>query len=62
MLHANGVYDNTEKYELSEDELKYAEYYVKTKTTEIDNAIEAFPNHYEFLKDWYERTGNTVQS
>lgn len=62
MLHANGAYDNSEKYVLSEDELKYAEYYIKCKTSEIDNAIETFPNHYEFLKDWYERTGNTVQS
>jgi tryptophan halogenase len=62
MLHANGVYDNVEKPKLSEKELKYAEYYLKTKTAEIDNAIEYFPNHYEFLKDWYETTDDTVQS
>ena len=59
MLHANGMYANTDNKKLTPEEQKYAEYYIKTKTTEIDNAIEYFPNHYEFLKDWYERTGNT---
>jgi hypothetical protein len=60
MLHANGVYDNIEKPKLSEEEMKYAEYYIKSKTDEIDSAIEYFPNHYEFLKDWYERTSNAI--
>jgi hypothetical protein len=59
MLHANRVYDNVEKPKLSEAELKYAEYYVKTKTAEVDYAIEYFPNHYEFLKEWYATTSST---
>lgn len=60
MLHANDAYKDKEKYRLTEEQLKYAEYYIKTKKSEIDNAIEYFPNHYEFLKDWYARTGDVV--
>ena len=60
MLHANDAYKDKEKYQLSEDQLKYAEYYIKTKKAEIDNAIEYFPNHYEFLKDWYARTSDVI--
>jgi tryptophan halogenase len=62
MLHANGAYDDKEKMQLTAEQLKYAEYYVKTKKTEIDNAIEYFPNHYEFLKEWYESTGDSLPS
>lgn len=51
VLNAGGhIFNN---YPLNEHQLKYAKYYIDVKKHEIDKAIEIFPNHYEFLKEWY---------
>ena len=51
MLNANNIYKEQRK--LTDAQLKYAEYYIKLKRNEIDQAIQTFPNHYEYLKEWY---------
>ena len=34
---------------------KYAEYFIDNNKFRCDKVIETFPNHYEFLKSWYEK-------
>lgn len=52
VLHAGNHYKQIGQ-KLTGDRLKYAEYFVNIKKHEIDMAIDVFPNHYEYLKEWY---------
>ena len=52
VLSAGNVY-NKHKPALYGDIEKYAEYFIKNQTYRTDTVLEMFPNHYEFLKDWY---------
>jgi len=54
MIHAGGGYgDYTPN--LSNDEKSYLKYFIDTQTFRVDQAKEIFPNHYEFLEDWYKK-------
>jgi hypothetical protein len=53
ILHANNLYKPEDTFKITGDQLKYAEYYIKTKTYEIDQVIDIFENHYEYLYRWY---------
>lgn len=52
MIHAGGGYIDAEKNTPEED--AYLEYFIKSKQKQIELCKETFPNHYEFLKNWYE--------
>lgn len=53
VLHSGGVYKNVKQTQ-SEEERKYSEYFLNIQKTKISEAIKVFPNHYEFLRKWYE--------
>ena len=53
ILHANGLYKSEDAMKLTEEQAKYAEYFIKTKSYEIDQVIDTFENHYEYLDRWY---------
>lgn len=52
MLHACGRYSHTKKY-VDEQQEKYLEYFIKTHDDRCKNAEKLFPNHYRYLKEWY---------
>lgn len=52
VLNATGVYENSEKVLDGEKEL-YAKYFIENQTFRVEKIKEYFPNHYEFLKKWY---------
>lgn len=52
MIHAGGGYNTS--ISLSEKEKDYFEYFIKNTNNRIEMAEELFPNHYEFLKEWYD--------
>ncbi len=52
VLNAGGVYDNHNKNIFGDVE-KYAEYFINNQSQRVQLVKEMFPNHYEFLKDWY---------
>lgn len=54
VLKPSGVYDNHPPI-LKDDLEKYAEYFIEANRYRVDKVIDAFPNHYEFLKSWYGR-------
>ncbi len=54
VLHAGGVYKNHPEI-LHDEYKKYAEYFVENNRYRVEQAIQNFPNHYEFLKSWYEK-------
>lgn len=58
ILHSAGMYKGS-KSNLSEDVTKYAEYYIKNQKYRTELVKEMFPNHYEFLKSWYEDSNDT---
>lgn len=52
VLHAGGVYKDHKKMLYGEVE-KYAEYFIQNQSHRVDLVSDMFPNHYDFLKDWY---------
>ena len=54
MIHAGGGYEDYNP-NLSKDEKAYLKYFTDTQTFRVDKAKETFPNHYEFLEDWYKK-------
>lgn len=52
VLHAGGAYAGQESL-LDSAQNEYVEYFLKSNSDRIDNALEMFPNHYEHLKRWY---------
>jgi len=53
MLHAGGAYKNIIK-QLDPKEKQYYEYFIQVQNKRVELALETFPNHYEFLKEWYD--------
>jgi len=54
VLFPGGAYENHPRM-LSGDLAKYAEYFIENQKFRVEKIIEMFPNHYEFLKEWYGR-------
>jgi len=54
VLNAGDVYKNN-KQTLFGDIEKYAEFFIKNQSYRTELIKEMFPNHYEFLKEWYNR-------
>jgi tryptophan halogenase len=52
VMNAGGVYDG-HRPTIFGDVEKYAEYFIKNQSYRVGLIKEMFPNHYEFLKDWY---------
>jgi tryptophan halogenase len=53
LLHASGVYkDYVSRLDVERND--YAEYAAKIHEQRADLAIEKFPNHYDYLKSWYD--------
>ena len=52
VLHPAGVYKNHPAI-LTDEQKKYAEYFIKNNKFRVEQVIEMFPNHYQFLKNWY---------
>jgi len=53
VLNAGGVYDKNSRTIFGDVE-KYAEFFIKNQSHRVELIKEMFPNHYEFLKDWYD--------
>jgi len=53
MIHAGGAYKDY-KPSLTKQEKEYLEYFINTQSARIAEAKKIFPNHYNFLKEWYE--------
>jgi tryptophan halogenase len=54
VLHPGGAYEDHGKM-LNGDIEKYAEYFIENQKYRTEKILEMFPNHYDFLKQWYER-------
>ena len=52
MLHAGGAYPNA-RCDLTDEQKKYIEHFMKVQDVRVDSSKELFGNHYEFLKKWY---------
>lgn len=52
VLHAGGAFDGHPK-SISGDVEKYAKYFLRNQDARVDLVLDMFPNHYEFLKEWY---------
>lgn len=52
VLHAGDAYKNVD-YKIDGEVKKYAEYFIKNNQHRINLVKEMFPNHYEFLNEWY---------
>lgn len=52
VLNAGDVYKN-HRPNIYGDVEKYAEYFTKNQTHRVELIKEMFPNHYDFLKEWY---------
>jgi tryptophan halogenase len=52
VLHACGLYKDSAN--LTPEKQAYIEYWLKTRDATVELVTERFPNHYEFLKEWYE--------
>ena len=52
VLHAGGAYKDT-TYPLTENQEKYAKFFLDTQSRRVELAKELFPNQYEYLKEWY---------
>lgn len=53
VLHPSGIYKDHPAI-LTPEQEKYADYFIKNNTFRVEKVLEMFPNHYEFLKEWYE--------
>jgi len=53
VLHAAEMYKGS-KSNLTPELEKYSEYFIRNQNNRIELVKEMFPNHYEFLKDWYD--------
>lgn len=52
VLHAGGAYEGVQS-NLTEDQERYAQYFLESQTKRLDLAEEFFDNHYDYLTDWY---------
>ena len=53
LLRGNGWYDNV-KRTYSDDFKKYGKFVLDVHEYRTNKVLEFFPNHYDFLKEWYE--------
>jgi hypothetical protein len=53
------MYKGTES-NLTPELEKYCEYFIKNQNHRVELVNEMFPNHYEFLKEWYDDKNNTT--
>ncbi len=53
LLKGNGRYENI-KRSYSDDFIKYSKMVLDSHSNRIDNALNIFPNHYDYLTEWYE--------
>ena len=53
LLRGSGWYDNVKKT-YSDDFIKYSKMVLDVHRHRTDKVLEFFPNHYDFLKEWYE--------
>ena len=59
VLHAAEMYKGTTSTLTPELE-KYSEYFIRNQNNRIELVKEMFPNHYEFLKEWYDDKNDTT--
>lgn len=52
VLHAGGAYKGLE-YNIDPTIEKYYEYFLDSSTYRVEKAKKLFPNHYEYLNEWY---------
>jgi hypothetical protein len=52
VLNAGDVYKNHNPTIFGDVE-KYAEYFIKNQSHRVELIKEMFPNHYDFLNNWY---------
>jgi tryptophan halogenase len=52
MLKAGGAYDNVKPY-ITDKQRAYAEYFIESNNSRLALAEKTFPNHYEYLRNWY---------
>ena len=55
MLKAGGAYDHIDNSGLSDKQTKYVEYFLESEKKRLELAENIFPNHYEYLKEWYSK-------
>ena len=53
LLKGCGRYENI-KRSYNEDFIKYSKMVLKVHSSRIDNVLNIFPNHYDYLTEWYE--------
>ena len=54
LLKGCGRYENI-KRSYNEDFIKYSKMVLKVHSSRIDNVLNIFPNHYDYLTEWYEQ-------
>lgn len=59
MIHAGGGYEG-KKSNLTNDEKIYLENFIELGKIKTDNSIKTFPNHFKFLKEWYDGQNTTI--
>jgi len=52
VLHSGNFYKSV-KQNQSVEEIEYLKYFIDNQKNRIDQAIRTFPNHYDFLSNWY---------
>lgn len=57
VLHAAEAYNGL-NIKLSNNQEKYAKYFLDTQTARIELAKKMFPNQYQYLKEWYSKVDN----
>ena len=53
LLKGCGRYENI-KREYSDDFIKYGKMVLDVHSNRMDNVLKTFPNHYDYLTEWYE--------
>jgi hypothetical protein len=53
LLKGCGRYENIKK-SYSDDFIKYSKMVLNSHSSKIDNVLDIFPNHYDYLTKWYE--------
>ena len=56
LLKGCGRYENV-KRPYSDDFIKYSKMVLDVHSSRTDGILNIFPNHYDYLKEWYEKDG-----
>ena len=54
LLKGSGRYENI-KRTYSDDFMKYSKMILDLHSSRMDNVLNVFPNHYNYLTEWYEK-------